>query len=248
MSLMLNRKFQSVCWQRGVSLCLMLMTVLLLSCTSEPVIKREQMLAQTVLLLPLSTLHQELTQGGELIAEQLEQQLSRHGFTVFALAPQVHQRYVDKALEISGAVYDPNIGQFVPLDKGVYAYNFVRLIAVDYEFDVVLNPQLLLRTTRVNMDEAQWDGVSREIEFVVKPEKNYQIPRSAKGVSLRLNGYSRNGGSVSTGFGGVSLPYRVDLAQGIKGFKLKESFYTKSEIKEGVKVALESFYVAVRPD
>ena len=222
--------------------------LVLTACTTEPAVKRDRMALHSVLLLPVRSVHAELLAGSSLIDTQLFNRLKKSDFNVEELPPQVINDFEKTALELSGSVYDPKLKQFVTLDKSAYTYHLISLISKNYEFDAVLMPELLLRTTRINVDEAAWDGVEREIEFVNKPERLYKLPKSARGISLQLQAFSRRGAKISAGFGGISLPYKVDYVKGKAAFALKPIFYQSSEIKEGVSIALMSFHQVVKAE
>ena len=216
------------------------------ACTSEPMVKKDRMLARSIVILPITSVHDELLKGAGKINNELEKRLSDEGFDVFQLPAQKAAAYRRKALEMTGSVYDPKVKKSLPLDKSTYLYHLIQLAAKEYDFDLIASPQLWLRTTRVNIDEAQWDGITREIEFIDKPASTYKLPKAARGVSLRMNVHSRNGGMVDSSFGGISLPYRIDYADGKAGFALKRQFYTHREIKEGVKIVLSHLRTEVR--
>ncbi len=214
-------------------------------CASEPTNKTERMQLRSLLVLPVRSLHDELLIGGDAVHQRLLNELDALEFQVELLPENTVVFYEDQALEVSGSVYSPKIGQFVALDESVYQYHLIQMLAKDYEFDAVILPQLTLRTTKVNIDEAEWDGVSREIEFVNKPDRLYKLPKSAKGVSVRLSAFSRNGAKISSGFGGLALPYKIDFIDGKSAFSLKESFYHESEINQAIEIALKSFNTEV---
>lgn len=221
---------------------------LLPGCTTEPAVKHDRMVANSIILLPVTSVHDELLAGSEQITKELEKRLRAQGFDVFQLPPQQVAAFKAQALESTGSVYEPKVKKTVPLDKSKYHYQLIRLAAREYDFDLIVIPQLWLRKTRINIDEARWDDVSREVEFINKPETIYKLPKSARGVSLRLSVYSSNGGKVDSSFGGISLPYKIDYSEGKAGFELKKQFYTHSEIKEGVKIVLNHLRAEVRAE
>ncbi|NRB41198.1 MAG: hypothetical protein HRU20_22455 [Pseudomonadales bacterium] len=220
--------------------------LLVCACTTEPAVKKNRMQVGSILLLPVSSVHDDLLKGADQVDAEIERQLKSDDFQVYQLPPIVVDEMKAKALELSGSVYDPKIKKSVPLDKAKYNYHLVSLIAHQYDFDVLIMPQLWLRTTRMNVDEAQWDGVSREIEFINKPETTYKLPRSARGVSLRFEVFSGGGGKVDASFGGMSLPYKIDYAKGKAGFHLKSEFYTRREIKDAVKIVVNHLKIKVK--
>lgn len=218
----------------------------LVGCTTESAMKNNRMQVESILLLPVSSVHDELLVGADIITQVLEKQLKSADFDVYYLPESQIKTFEVIALEQSGSLYDPKIKKFVPLDKSKYNYHLIGQISQQYDFDAILMPQLWLRKTRMNLDEAQWDGVSRDIEFINKPEMTYKLPKSAQGLSLRLSAFSRRGGKIDSSYGGLSLPYRIDYQDGKAGFDLKKEFYSSNEVKEAVKIVLNQLQADIR--
>ena len=241
-----NIEFMAMFVCKKLFFLLLLLSVFIVGCTTEPVIKKNRLAVGSILVLPVTSAHDELLVDAELILERLESQLKSYDFAVFRIPDTQVKAFQEQALELSGSVYSPKIKKSVPLDKLKYKHHLIKLIASQYDFDAVALPELWLRSIRVKEDEASWDGVSRDIEFINKPEKNYKLPKSARGISLRLTLLSRKGALIDASFGGMSLPYKVNYEDGKAGFDLKETFYSQRDIKEAVKIVLTQLNVDIR--
>src|SRR5690554_4582440 len=86
--------------------------LLLAACSTTEVRQGPVVKAKSILLLPLSSLHNELAEAANNIKQDLNQVLEKKKFTVINPNEQQVQAANDQALAAAGAVYDPSIGQF----------------------------------------------------------------------------------------------------------------------------------------
>ena len=231
----------------ALTLCLLTAIVgfLISSCETVPAKEPLKINAHRVVVLHVESLHKELKKAAEPAYQQLIKNIEKKGFYVVPLTAADNQLLRDKAMELSGSVYDPQVGEFVPLDRFTYIKAMIDLSAKLFSHDVVLMPEVVLRTTNVVGDEMQWDGVKREISFINQPAAAYDLPQRGKGLSLRLAGYTRNGAKVFLDFSGISLPYHLRYVNGKLTLQLKEQFFTDKELKDGVDMALNPFFKQV---
>jgi hypothetical protein len=228
------------------ALLLLCCSLLFTACASTTTSDKPVVEAHSVLLLPATSLHKELNGSLTDVASELDRQLDAAGFTVVHAEPDVFEAAKKKALEVSGAVYNPKVGRYVPLNREVYVAQLMSALSVTYKHNVVIKPDLILRTAVVDGDYAKWDNLKREIEIINKPKTPFQMPDRAKGLSLRLKYYTRNGAMLDTSYGGVSLPYVLDFASGKAEYQLKELFFKQKDLQNSVELALAPFLQQVK--
>ncbi len=222
-----------------------LLVLCLNGCEMVPDTKPLMIDANKVVVLHVEALHKELKDSSKPIYRQLINNIEKKGFQVESMTAEHYQQLREEALLVSGSVYDPNVGRFIPLNRSVYIKAIVDLSARQFSHDIVLIPEVVLRTASVVGDKASWDNVEREVTFINQPLSTYDLPRKIKGLSLRLAGYTYNGAEVFLNFSGVSLPYHMRYFDGKITPDLKEQFFTDDELEEGVDLALEPFFEQV---
>ena len=228
-----------------LSLYLLMSLMALSGCETVPAKKPLKIDAGTILVLSVEAMHKELKDAAAPAYKQLIKKIGKKGFRIVPLTPTTYQQLREMALVQSGSVYDPQVGQFVPLDRAAYLKAIIDISRNRFPHDVVLIPEVILRNTAVVGDEMSWDGIKKEISFVDPPETIYDLPRNAKGLSLRLAAYTRNGARLFYKFNGISLPYLLRYSEGKFSLELKEKFFTDKELKKGVELALKPFFAQV---
>lgn len=225
---------------------LSVLSVLFVSgCETVPLQKPLKIDANRVVVLHVESLHKELTNSAAPVYQQLIKSIQKKGFQVISLTDAVYQKMHEDALLVSGSVYDPQVGVFIPLDRSTYIKAIIDLSAKQFAHDIVLIPEMVLRTASVTGDKANWDDVSRELVFIDQPPTTYQLPRKVKGLSLRLGAYTYNGAEVFLNFSGISLPYQMRYFDKKISLNLKEQYFTDEELKEGINLALKPFFKQV---
>jgi len=221
-------------YTRGVAL-LSLLALLGAGCTTEPV--KPKLQPETAIVLPISTLHKELRGDVSIVQHQLEKTLKDAGYHITELTADEFEKMQHNAFDESGSIYNPSVGEYVPLDAGRYRSSLLQQLH-DRKFTITIMPELQLRTAQVQGENVLWDGVTRKIE--VRGTSNYLAPHEARGLSLVISAYTSTGALVGKGAGGITVPFYLDATTSNVQFHLRDSFYDADEVKEGVAIAIMS--------
>src|SRR5690554_903670 len=220
--------------------------LLLASCSTTEVRQGPVIKAKSVLLLPLTSLHNELAQAGHNVTLELTKALEKRRFAVINPSEEQTKLAVDQALAAAGAVYDPSIGQFLPMDRLVYIKSLIDYYGTQFDFEVLIQPELLIRNADVVGDTATWDGVERSVELSSKPKTPYRALKTVRGVSIRLSAYSHNGADLLHSYAGIGLPYTINYAVKPPAFDLKTVLFTEKEQRQAAENALKPFFYQVK--
>lgn len=230
--------------------CLVSLALMAVSCATESSSKRtpppEKVPISSILVLPVTSKNQNLGDDAALTEKLIYQELSDQGYQVILPDLQTFKRLYDAALIESGSIYNPKTKSFLPLDRSIYMRYMIDNLKRYYDHDVLIDPEILLRPAKVIGDDAVWDSFKAEVEVKNAPKSGYRIPPMAKGISLRLASYTRNGAGIELTFVGVALPYYVYFNDGEADLELKKTFFTKKEIKDAVERALQPLLERVK--
>lgn len=227
-------------------LLLLLCCTAIAACTTTEQRKGPVISAHSILLLQPESLHEELAGAGLPVYNDLSNALQKKRFSVLTTTAEQYNQAVDQALATAGAMYDPAIGKFLPLDRRIYIKSLIDYYAAQHEFEVLIMPELLIRTAEVRGDDAYWDNTERKIELHNKPSVPYRPLRAVRGVSLKLSVYSRNGADLLQSYAGIALPYRVDYNVQPPLFIIKNPLFTEREQQQAVDAALKPVFLQVK--
>ncbi len=139
---------------------------------------------------------------------------------------------------------------------------FVDRLAQDHEFDVVVMPSLLLLQTRMDANNASWDGVTRRMKTVNAPvlASGRNDSLLSKGLasggisgpawvtSLHVLVFARDGSRVFEGRGGIEFVQEIDHIDAGKSFRYtlrpnSSIFQNREILHEGVVQAFTPYLV-----
>lgn len=114
-------------------------------------------------------------------------------------------------------------------------------IAQEMDSDIIILPTLLERQAKLKYRSAKWDGTKQRVIYKGRGKnKRWEGSGSTTAISLRLNAYNSNGQWLFTTYGGMALPFYVDLNQ--ESYVLKDIIFSDADfVKEGIENALEGF-------
>jgi hypothetical protein len=210
-------------------------------CETVPVEDALVVKAKTILVMPADSLHQQLDPFYRDVQHRLATGISEKGFSVTTIEGREYKKLYNEALTVSGSVYEPGVGKQVPLNRGAFSKALIDLVSERKRFDIVVLPEMLLRTAIVDGDKAVWDGIDQKFTWVEKPDDIYRLPAKASGLSLRLAAYTDQGAEVMVKFTGIALPYNIRNDNGRFVFELKDPLFSREELNEGVDLSLKSF-------
>lgn len=225
---------------------LFVLAMLMVACSTVETRSGPTVKAQNVVILPIESLHSELLEQDGDLYELLVQAIGKKKFAVTSNSAEEFQPALDQALADAGAIYDPSVGQFLPSDRQIYIKSLIDYYSHESTVDVIVLPELLIRRANVRGDTASWDGVERTIELSEKPEKTYKSLREARGLSIKLSVYSRQGAFLLQSYAGISLPFTVNYNSEPAELNLKRKYMTLKEQRQAVDMVLQSFFQQVK--
>ncbi len=219
----------------------LLMILYLSACSTPPKLDEAQVEdklvfyeAQKVVVLPIFSLVKEFRQYTPLIHQTLVDSLSARGFDCFVIGEKQYLEMRKKALQESGSIYNPGVGEFIPFNEDVYIADFVQQLTSVGDFNLLLFPELLLRTAMVNGDFVAWDGTNQPLIVKGNADGNAKIPKIARGLSLKVVAYTIRGERRMEQFGGLAVPYYLDLTSTPASFKLRDNLMEQEKLLKGV--------------
>lgn len=222
---------------------LLIALLMLGACTSNTQLPVYQ--AQHIVLLPTQAMYKELQNYEQIIDNLLQARLEKTAFIITVLSEQQYKQLNERALESSGAIYDPNLGQYLPLNTKDYAYALESLISQKMPVDALFMPRLLLRDGAAKKQKVAFDGVVRKLEYADEVPTSLALP-TTKGLSIQLRGYSKSNNALKPAVGGISLPYRLALKDNRLVIDMKPSLFTDKEAKQGVGIAVKQLLAQLK--
>lgn len=192
--------------------------------------------AKHLLLLPVQSLHKELQANEAMVNELLYQSLESSRFEVRHLSAKQYKTLHAKALEVSGAIYSPAVGDYTPLNTGLYAKALLAMVHDDWQVDTVIMPKLLLRDAQMQNNKVSFDGVTKPLEYAANTPNTW-LPERPRGLSLQLSAYNLDANSIEPVFAGLSLPFIIKQESNKPKYILKTEFFTENEAKKACKMA-----------
>lgn len=191
-----------------------------------------------VVLLPPLAQFPEFADGQDTVEEELIGLLVGAGYKVRRLVRSEFIQALTEEIAAVGGIYDPVTGQQNPARQEEALGRLTRRLVDENEAALVLSSRLVLRTATVRGDAAEWDGQVRMGRTTQGIDQTTVWSGTTKGLSLELTGFRSNGERVFKTYGGLVLPYRLDMAQ--SKLELRRSFFpNRNEVVEGSLVALK---------
>jgi hypothetical protein len=215
---------------------------LLVGCASSVPVKpsvevpKLDLTGKVFVVAPAVTLHPELREMTEDIQREAVRQLQAKGLESSLTESAVFERNHQLALTESGSIYDPALGEFLPLNQKLYARQLMQGLSVDGEFDYLMMPELVLRSARVEGGLAYWDSGVERVAAEGGP-----LPVSIKGLSVKMTLYRRDGSRVFQSFGAVTLPFKIEYKRQQAQYVLRqEALQSLLHTQQGVAFAIDA--------
>jgi hypothetical protein len=207
------------------------------SSNEEALVRVSPRPAVLVVLPPLAQFP-EFTDGQDAVEEELIGVLVGAGYKVRRLVRSEFITALTEEIAAVGGIYDPVTGQQNLARHEEALGRLTRRLVDENEAAMVLSSRLVLRTATVRGDAAEWDGQVRMGRTTQGIDQTVVWSGTTKGLSLELTGFRSNGERVFKTYGGLVLPYRLDMAQ--SKLELRRSFFpNRGEVVEGSLVALK---------
>lgn len=221
----------------------LLFSFIVLSACAEYVVKPAEpeavMERKTIVVLPVFTVVRAFRPYGTEVHQQLVKELEQAGHDCFVVSDKQYKSLRHQALEQSGSIYNPAVGDFVAYKEDVYAASMIEQLSKLGDFDLMLIPELVLRTAAVDGDQLVWDGV--RLPMVVKGERDatFKAPGKARGLSFKGTVYTSNGREVVKRYSGFAVPYYLDLGATPPNYRIRETLYDEATLDVGIKRAID---------
>lgn len=186
-----------------------------------------------VIVLPMFTLIKEFRQYDDLVHAELVKRLDALGYDTFLLSDKQYKDIRRQALIESGAMYNPRIGLYLPSDMPVYIQSILRQLAQLGDYHLVIFPELQLRKAVLAGDKVGWDGIVRPFLKEGRVTSLYKVPNAAKGLSIKVSAYTASGGLQMEGFGGLVVPYILNLNDTPPSYYLRRDMFAGAKLDSG---------------
>lgn len=203
----------------------------------KPVVEEEP---KKIVLLPVFSVIKEFRQYDEMVHRRLINQLQNLGHEPIVIADEQYQLFRKHALEQSGSIYNPAVGDFIPYDEQVYVAKLVLQLSKSIDFDLLMLPELSLRAATVDGDMLVWDGVRMPQVIKGGQDKTFRSPDKARGLSLKIAIYTRAGRELVKHYTGVAVPYYLDLQQSPVRYRLRKQLFDDDQLNTSIALALKT--------
>jgi len=221
-----------------ISLCLLLTHLSACSTVNERQLPKVS--AQRILVLPTLINHKELGQLDIDFSSELAKALQDKGFKTLRISDELYKSAQNIAYERSGSVYDPELGEFRPMNMPAYSKEMMVLLAKRKSFDLVLFPSVVTRriTLDTNNGKGELDGL--DVQLAHDDQVSEPVyPDSIRGLSLKILGITRQSQGIRVVFSGISLPLQLSEEAGEPKLVLKTPLLNSKAIKQASKYAVK---------
>ncbi len=222
------------------------MLLMFSACAEQPTKPEVSEDSQKIIVFPVFSIVKEFHQYNDEVHGRLIAELQKLGFDVVTVSEEQYRDIRHHALEQSGSIYNPAVGDFVPYNEQVYVADIVLQLAKSVNFDLLLMPELTLRTATVDGDLLVWDGVRLPQVIKGKKNKTYRVPDKARGLSLKIALYTRAGREQVKHYTGVAVPYYLDLERRPPSYRLREQLFDDGQLDASIELALKTLKVRLK--
>jgi len=198
-----------------------------------------------VVLLPPVAQFPEFVDGQDPVEEELTALLVGAGYKVRRVVRAEFVQALTEEAAAVGGIYDPLTGQRSAARSDAALARLTRRIVDEKDDAVVLSPRLVLRTATVRGDAAEWDGQVRMGRTNQAIDRTVVWTGTTRGLSLELTAFGPDGARLFTTYGGLLLPYRMDMRTSTMELR-RNMFSQRDELVQGSTVALEPLLGAAR--
>jgi hypothetical protein len=203
----------------------------------KPVLVEETQ--KRIVVLPVFSLVKEFRQYSDDVHQRLLGQLKSMGYDPIVLEHAHYQQIRRQALEQSGSIYNPMVGEFVPYKEDVYLASLVEQLGSEEGFDLILLPELVLRDAKLDGDLMVWDGAKLPFQVSGDKKQRYKTPSRIRGLSLEIEVYTPGLRQKVRHFGAIAVPYYYDLNTTPPRFKLRENLFDGKVVDAGIGLAID---------
>lgn len=194
---------------------------------------------QTVVVIPVFSLVKDFRPMSDGIKDELMKQLEEKSFDCYVISKKMFKVLNRKALEESGAIYNPKVGEFVPTRKDVYIKSLISQLASVGEFNLLLVPEIVMRDARISGGEVWWDNQSMSLPISGKSRTSYKVPQQGRGLSLQLAAYTSSGGEQMMSYGAIAVPFYLDISEPQPELKMRKKVLHMTDFSHAVGQAIQ---------
>lgn len=188
-------------------------------------------------MLPARVETDDLQPGVDALKSELHRQLTAAGYKVIALDEDSYDTIWSQEVAEVGGVYDAATGALRRREFALAEGHLVQRVSSETRAALVVEPQLVLRKAEVSGVSAVWDCQQRRALVVGGGGDDYRHNGSTLGLSVGLRMFASSGEFVSSTYGGVSLPYRINVRTSSNEVR-PDLFANDKDIADGVSLAL----------
>lgn len=201
---------------------------------------RQPAFSSLIVLLPAQAEAAELQPGAAILMGALHQRLTAAGYKVIALDEGSYDAIWSQEVAEVGGIYDPQTGTLRHRELLLALGHLVQRVSAETHAEVVMRPQLVLRRAEISGMSAVWDGQQRRVPVFGLGGDTITHDGSTLGLSVGLDIFTSSGELVLHTYGGILLPYRVNVLSG-KNEVRSDLFANENEVSDGVTIALKPF-------
>lgn len=224
-----------------------LIAVILSACAtsvSKPV--ADNFIAQTyvrpakgsrVIILPPTAKYRDFQPGLDLVEDELEKQVLAAGYEPQLVVRSDFDLVWREEVDAVGGVYDATTGALRAAKYEQATAAMVRRIATELKGQLLLVPQLVLRTAKLDGGNVEWDGRTFTVPITKSDRRVTKFSGNIPGLSLQISAFDVGGGLQFGSHGALLFPYRHNMEEVVNEVR-PDMFSHRDEIVEGVAIAL----------
>ncbi len=221
------------------STVVVLILLLLAGCAEIPVQKQNPIaLPQKLVVLPVVTMMGELRMQGYRIHSNLKAKLEELGCDCNTIGKDQYQSFRRQALEQSGSIYDPAVGEFMPLKEDRYVESMISQLVTSGDYDGVVFVELVLRRAVFDDGRLIWDDTVQPLVVIGGELKNHRLLQQTRGLSINLHILDREGDLLYKQIAGISVPFELDLTVKPPHFRLRQLPFNNSQLNAALEMLM----------
>lgn len=166
---------------------------------------------ETIVILPTISVFREFEVGEEPVATMLNQELISAGYKTYLYPKSDLMKFWETETALSGKQISPQAGQNNLESKVRLNAKLAVKLAKDFPNALMLSPVIVLRQADLRGDFVQWDGRKSRPPTLSKMHSDENLGGSIEAISLELIALDVNGNQQFKTFGGLLLPYRMNV-------------------------------------
>lgn len=194
----------------------------------------------TVVLLPVRSISAQMRDGIDTIQLAAQNTLTQIGYDVFVVKARTYKQLREEALAVSGSIYSPDVGQFVPLDDDVYMQSMLSQIQAVADVDALVKVDLQLRDVANTGELVTWDNTRAKLEVINTRSVVYAAPTALKGLSFQISAFDAEGRKQFASRQGFALPYRLHVSEEVAEFQVRDDLFSDiGELEQVMRQAMQ---------